>query len=235
MIMKKYDVIHIDLLTATFNYFIYSKNENELLNELNIFDFQAFCKEQQERVDKNLPPTVEIKNLIEAMVEFMEKIGNKAWVDSSDNMINILSNTAIIIKKYIQYYNDKEYFKDEFGRFWKRTNNIEDSKDILDLPTPLNTDRARKYFAKAEEMGYLERTDTGYKSNFKTKVLLAYFLELVFCRDDNNKYNGQKFPDTALSELFQENRLGKSRGQTSDNKNGDGKPRGYEIVDEIFY
>lgn len=232
MIMKKYDVIHIDLLTATFNYFIYSKNENELLNELNTFDFQAFCKEQQERVDKNLPPTVEIKNLIEAMVEFMEKIGNKAWVDSSDNMINILSNTAIIIKKYIQYYNDKEYFKDEFGRFWKRTNNIEDSKDILNLPTPLNTDRARKYFAKAEEMGYLERTGTGYKSNFKTKVLLAYFLELVFCRDDNNKNNCMNFPETALNELFQKKRLGQARGQIYNNDNG--KPKGYEIVDEIF-
>lgn len=183
MIMKKYDVIHIDLLTATFNYFIYSKNENELLNELNTFDFQAFCKEQQERVDKNLPPTVEIKNLIEAMVEFMEKIGNKAWVDSSDNMINILSNTAIIIKKYIQYYNDKEYFKDEFGRFWKRTNNIEDSKDILDLPTPLNTDRARKYFKRALECGFIKLSGNGYKwvyGDDKGQVRLGYFCYKTF-------------------------------------------------------
>ena len=83
-------------------------------------------------------------------------------------------------------------------------------------------------------MGYLERTNTGYKSKFKTKVLLAYFLELVFCRGDNNKDNHMKFPDTALSELFQENRLGKARGQTKGNKNGDGKPKGFEIVDEIF-
>ena len=112
--------------------------------------------------------------------------------------------------------------------------NIENGKGLLDLPAPLNTDRARKYFAKAEEMGYLERTNTGYKSKFKTKVLLAYFLELVFCRGDNNKDNHMKFPDTALSELFQENRLGKARGQTNGNKNGDGKPKGFEIVDEIF-
>lgn len=181
--MKKYDVIHIDLLTATFNYFIYSKNENELLYELNTFDFQVFCKEQQERIDKHLPPTVEIKNLIKAMVEFMEKIGNKVWVDSSDNMIDILSKTEIIIEKYIQYYNDKEYFKDEFGRFWKRTNNIENSKDILDLPTPLNTDRARKYFKRALECGFIKLSGNGYKwvyGDGKGQARLGYFCYKTF-------------------------------------------------------
>lgn len=101
-----------------------------------------------------------------------------------------------------------------------------------DIPNILTTERARKYFDKAEKMGYLERTSTGYKSKFKTKALLAYFLELVFCRGDNNKYNGQNFPDTALSELFQKKRLGRARGQIYDSKNG--KPRGCEIVDEMF-
>lgn len=110
--------------------------------------------------------------------------------------------------------------------------NIESGKSLLDLPTPLKTDRAKKYFAKAEEMGYLEKTNTGYKSKFRTKVLLAYFLELVFCRDDNNKNNCMSFPETMLNELFQEKRLGKYRGQIYNNANG--KPKGYEIVDKIF-
>lgn len=111
---------------------------------------------------------------------------------------------------------------------------LNDNKENSSLNTQniIKTERAKKYFAKAEEIGYLERTNTGYKSKFKTKVLLAYFLELVFCRDDNNKDNSQNFPETALNELFQEKRLGKYRGQIYNNANG--KPKGYEIVDKIF-
>ena len=101
-----------------------------------------------------------------------------------------------------------------------------------DVQNILKTERARKYFAKAEKMEYLERTSTGYKSKFKTKMLLAYFLELVFCRDDNNKDNHQKFPETMLNKLFQEKRLGKYRGQIYNNVHG--KPRDNEIVDRIF-
>lgn len=115
------------------------------------------------------------------------------------------------------------------------------SKNTQNLQDILKTERARKYFAKAEEMGYLERTNTGYKSKFETKALLAYFLELVFCRNDNNKDNGMNFPETALNELFQEKRLGKARSQLYNNgssKYNDsksiGKPRNYEIVDKMF-
>lgn len=117
----------------------------------------------------------------------------------------------------------------------------EQNINTLGLPTELNTDRAKKYFTKAENMGYLERTNAGYKSKFRTKALLAYFLELVFCRDDNNKNNCMNFPETALNELFQEKRLGKARWQLYNNGSGKrkdykaiGKPRGHEIVDEIF-
>lgn len=128
-----------------------------------------------------------------------------------EEIISITINTSRLLIIY-----------DWFNRF-KHTENFHDI---------LKTERARKYFAKAEKMRYLERTNIGYKSNFKTKVLLAYFLELVFCRDDNNKDNHQKFPETMLNKLFQEKRLGKARGQISNNKNG--KPSDHEIVDAIF-
>ncbi len=100
------------------------------------------------------------------------------------------------------------------------------------LPSELNTERARKYFREAIKRGLLETTETGYKSNFDTKSLLVYFLELTFCRDDNNKDNGKSFPESVLNNLFNENRLGKARGQLITNKTG--KPKRYKVVDDIF-
>lgn len=100
------------------------------------------------------------------------------------------------------------------------------------LPGILNTDRAQKYFAKAIHEGFLELAGTICVSKFGTKALLTYFLELVFCRDDDGKDNSKAFPEKDLCSLFNESRLGKARGQYLNNS--DGKPRGHEIVDKIF-
>jgi hypothetical protein len=37
-----------------------------------------------------------------------------------------------------------------------------------------------------------------------------------------------------FNEMFGEERLGKARSQLADNKHGDGKPKGYEIIDSLF-
>lgn len=100
------------------------------------------------------------------------------------------------------------------------------------LPSNLSTKRAQHYFTKAIEIEVIEKTTTGYKSKFNTKVQLAYFLELVFCRDDKGYDNGKNFPETDLNNLFNESRLGKARGQYLSNKSG--KPKGHETIDEIF-
>lgn len=102
------------------------------------------------------------------------------------------------------------------------------------LPVTLRTERALKYFPKAIEANIVTKTDTGYSmgSAIKTKAILAYFLELVFCRDNTGKDNGNDFPETDLNTLFGESRLGKARGQYASNKSG--KPKGYEIIDKIF-
>lgn len=118
-------------------------------------------------------------------------------------------------------------------------------QEIL-LPEKLNTPRARKYFSKAIDANIITKTDTGYSmgSAIKTKSLLAYFIELVFCRDEAGKDNGIKYPGDASSLLFGTTRLEKARSQYLNNKGKNpkgqgadydgGKPGGYKIIDKIF-
>lgn len=100
------------------------------------------------------------------------------------------------------------------------------------LPDSLNTNRAQEYFAKAIALGYLEKTERGYKSKFASKSLLAYFLELVYCRNEQGKDNAKSFPETELNRLLNESRLGKARGQYLGNTGG--KPKGHKAIDDIF-
>lgn len=123
-----------------------------------------------------------------------------------------------------------EIRSNKLAEFRRKEQNI----NTLILPTELNTDRAKKYFSLAINEGFISYSNGMYKSNFRTKALLAYFLELVFCYNDNGCDNGAVFPDKALNILFSESRLGKARTQLTNNKNGDGKPKGYDIVDRLF-
>ncbi len=111
----------------------------------------------------------------------------------------------------------------------KTTDTLSDERaDAQQLPDELNTDRANKYFEKAIKAGIINYNKGRYgKEANITKAQLAYFLEKVFCPN-----NTDKFPEQALNILFNESRLGKARGANIDNK--DGKPRGYERIDEVF-
>lgn len=83
------------------------------------------------------------------------------------------------------------------------------------------------YCLKAVEKGYLVKVDGGYKRATWSKALLAYFLKHFLNTDGT-------FPDKEYCVMFGESRLSKAADQLSINKNGDGKPRGYEIVDELL-
>ena len=83
------------------------------------------------------------------------------------------------------------------------------------------------YCLKAVEKGYLVKVDGGYKRATWSKALLAYFLKQFLNTDGT-------FPDKEYCVMFGESRLSKAADQLSINKNGDGKPRGYEIVDELL-
>ena len=85
------------------------------------------------------------------------------------------------------------------------------------------------YCNKAVELGLLEKTETGFKriKGKMSQAQLAYLLGRFLNFDGT-------FPETKYNDMFCENRLGKALYQISGNKNGGGKPRGYEIIDELL-
>lgn len=98
--------------------------------------------------------------------------------------------------------------------------------DVPNSPEPQQKD-LHYYCSKAIEKGYLVKTDGGYRRTEWTKAQLAYFL--------NHFPNADKtFPDKKYCVMFGESRLSKAADQLNININGGGKPRGYEIVDELL-
>lgn len=94
------------------------------------------------------------------------------------------------------------------------------------LPKILDTDTARKVFAKAIEAGYITECGSFYKWN-NSKVLLAYMCGRIYCGDKPNyskieektfwKFGRQDmFPDAELKVLFQIQDLGQSRANRKD-------------------
>jgi hypothetical protein len=105
-------------------------------------------------------------------------------------------------------------------------------KDFLDIVTAVQVPQRGEllyYCQIAVEQGLLEKTETGYKriKEKMSKAQLAYLLGYFFNSDGT-------FPETKYNKMFDESRLGKALYQISGNKNGGGKPRGYEIIDKLL-
>lgn len=83
------------------------------------------------------------------------------------------------------------------------------------------------YCQKAIEKGYMIICNGGYKRATWSKAQLVYFLG-HFLKPDGT------FPDKEYCIMFGESRLSKALGQLINNKTGNGKPRGYEIVDNLL-
>lgn len=84
------------------------------------------------------------------------------------------------------------------------------------------------YCQKGIDLGYWIKNENGYNRTEKiTKAQLAYFLS-HFKNEDGT------FPDKKYSLMFNETRLGKSLSQLMDNKTGNGKPRGYSVIDNLL-
>lgn len=104
------------------------------------------------------------------------------------------------------------------------------SEDGVTLPKELNTERARKYFAKAINAGYMRREGNGYKWLFGNdrgrKVSLGYFILKVY--SPNNKGN---IPEKAVNQLFGIDRIGSAISQIQCAK----KPQKWrEDIDILF-
>jgi hypothetical protein len=100
------------------------------------------------------------------------------------------------------------------------------------LPSELDTERARKYFARAVEVGYMTPTGTGYKWKFGGErgclARLGYFVERVYCPT-----NTEQIPEQSINKLFVVNRIASAITQLHNAK----KPQKWraEIDDKIFF
>ena len=109
-------------------------------------------------------------------------------------------------------------------------------KPHTSLPKELDTPRARKYFAEAVRLGYMELTENGRYRWLGTgrkpcTAELAYFLGRVY----NYKYTitgnaGENFPEESLNKLFGVSRLYSSLTQVY---NAQKPQRWRRLIDEI--
>lgn len=118
---------------------------------------------------------------------------------------------------------------------------IADSEhDKITLFPRLDTELARKIFAKAIEAGYMEEVGSHYEW-ILNKVLLAYMCGRIYCEDypEKTKYDDkvfwmpgrvELFPGTELDKLFNMKDLTQSR-HSRKNK---AAPVGSEKIDKLF-
>ena len=214
----------------------------KIMNKCKDLDLLTYTIEETERLEDYLynSQVIDRGNIIE--YELGELL-------ALSNLEGFLGHNPFIIACYQLAVNGlirlakkmKITFSNDFIDKWKNepmlTAHIEDlytaSTDTtkgkaFKLPVELDTPRARKYIGLAIEKGFIASTDGKLKWG-QTKAKLAYFLFMVFCKDDEGKDNGLKFPESALNKLFGEDRLGKARTQLVNNKN-----QGYEDIDSLF-
>lgn len=108
------------------------------------------------------------------------------------------------------------------------------SEEFPYLPLEVDTERARNYFTKAIELGWITITPEGYKwhdidgrNGHGEKGRLAYFLEKIYCPK-----MVETFPDEKLSSLFGKSRLGEMCRKVMNYKNG--KPKRHQEIDRLF-
>lgn len=94
-----------------------------------------------------------------------------------------------------------------------------DNKDL--------TGYQKECFAKLINAGYMYKVGDGCRYKWhKSKALLAYTMEKIFCKNSTDK-----FPETMLNNMFGVNRLGQARSQLYNSSN---PPRGAEGVNKAL-
>lgn len=133
--------------------------------------------------------------------------------------------------------NEGRFFLERWSKYnWLRNllNLMSEPQQIqakMILPVGLQTCDAIRRFDKAESAGIIIRTATGYRKNGITKAQLAYFLKRIYLQDG---ISGGLFPDKELSTIFGESRIGAALTALMNNKEGGGKPKGYNVIDNLF-
>lgn len=99
--------------------------------------------------------------------------------------------------------NHKKRAKGHLERFMKEWENARKDEAVKPQQAPQSvlTDRAKKYFQRAIEAGYMTETTTGYKWNGET-VRWGYFIKCIY-----DPKNNSSIPQKALEALFGKGRL----------------------------
>lgn len=181
----------------------YKETPEALYREL----FEPWCREDFSRFCR-------LVNIIENK--------NEDW---QENSIKILPDFAVIFNELCFIYDEIAMRQPEFVK------SIEvDTAEGVKMPDELNTDRARKYFARAIECGYMKPIANGYKWEFGDKrgglARLGYFVERVFCPT-----NTEQLPEQAINKLFGVTRIGSATTQLHNAK----KPQKWRAeIDKLF-
>ena len=206
-------------------------DEKEMCNGTReLLNFSSFCNEQQERLDLGLPPKIHTINLIKTMIAFLKEDRMRfSGMDVDKGYFNGMDVLHLEaerwVEAFINYHRNQLIVNESQAEI-----SITETNNKIGLPAGLQTDEAIKRFARAEQEGVIERTQTGYRKKGITKAQLAYFLRKTYQAEAKS---GAQFPETELNRLFAESRLGKAVSQLADN-NGGSKPRGYQIIDALF-
>lgn len=101
----------------------------------------------------------------------------------------------------------------------------------LNLPPELDTDRARKYFRRAIDLGYMHQVQDGYRwthGGNRCKVILGYFVEKVYCPT-----NTERLDEKSINKLFKVNRISSAITQRYNAKKT--QPWIFGINQKIFF
>lgn len=185
-------------------------------------------KEQQQAIEERLQVLYNKALLLyEQMPESFEAYIEKALKECNDTMREMIDKSSDVC-------NDIKVLSYIFVLHKERKKDLERLKDAFLQPQPEQYTEPQRgellyYCQIAVKQGLLEKTETGYKriKGKMSKAQLAYFLGCFFNSDGT-------FPETKYNKMFDESRLGKALYQISGNKNGGGKPRGYEIIDKLL-
>ena len=132
--------------------------------------------------------------------------------DWQDNLLRLAPYSFDLFNELCQIYDEIEMRQPEIIKIIAT-----DTAEGLRLPDELNTDRARKYFARAVEAQFMELTPKGAKWLFggdRSKARLAYFLERVYCPKPTDKLQASQY--NLLEHYFSVRRLDRASQQNAD-------------------
>ena len=146
------------------------------------------------------------------------------------NSISLLPQFIVMFNELCKIYDEIEMRQPEIVKGVDA-----ETTEGLRLPDELNTERARKYFARAVEAQFMELTPTGAKWLFggdRGKARLAYFLERVYCPEPTDALQAPQC--RVLEQYFSVHRLDRAIQQNADTGKSPAVKQWRADIDNLF-